>query len=209
MVRCNSGFIQIQILTGVHRVRGCEKHWLPVPFETSSSWNQSTLDDGVHVVSVPEVVDVLGEVVRWQYIVLQCRSTRLPPECPWNCSEIQEMFGRIRVQAVLKPFLRSSFFCQESYPSTSCPLRSTIECCLVFFSARSSNLTVPSSTPGMVSSCRSNLIMNFETSKQPWLYVAGLMSVHFLPRMGIETGDNVTAGFGRGLAFATSLPRFQ
>ena len=68
-VHRNSGFVQIvlnfsRILTGVHRVHGCEKHGLPVPFETSSSWNQSAQDDGVHVVSVPEVVDVIGEVVR-------------------------------------------------------------------------------------------------------------------------------------------------
>ena len=45
-------------------VHGCEKHSLPVPFETSSSWNQSALDDGVQVASVPDVVDALGEVVR-------------------------------------------------------------------------------------------------------------------------------------------------
>ena len=31
------------------------------------------LDDGVHVVSVPDVVDVLSELIRQQYIVLQCR----------------------------------------------------------------------------------------------------------------------------------------
>ena len=58
---------------GVHRVHGCEEHGLPVPFGASSSWNQSTFDDGVHFVSVPDVVDVLGEVIRQQYIVLQCR----------------------------------------------------------------------------------------------------------------------------------------
>ena len=48
---------------GVHRPHGCEEHRLPVPFETFSSRNQSTLDDGVHVVSVPDVIDVLGEVI--------------------------------------------------------------------------------------------------------------------------------------------------
>ena len=31
------------------------------------------------------------------------------------------------------------------------------------------------------------------------------MSIHFLRRMGIEIGDGVTAGFGRGFAFATSI----
>ena len=38
-----------------------------------SFWNQSALDDGVHVVSVPDVVDVLNELIRQQYIVLHCK----------------------------------------------------------------------------------------------------------------------------------------
>ena len=46
---------------------------MPVSLETFTSWNKSTLDDGVRVVSVPNVVDVLSEVVRKQYVVLQCR----------------------------------------------------------------------------------------------------------------------------------------
>ena len=48
--------------------------------------------------------------------------------------------------------------------------------------------------------------MNFDTAKQPSLNDAGLISIHFLSRRGIETGDCVTAGIGRGLAFATSFP---
>ena len=51
-------------LIGAHRVHGCQRHGLPVPFKTSSSRNRSTLDDGVHVVSVPDASDVVGEVVR-------------------------------------------------------------------------------------------------------------------------------------------------
>ena len=43
----------------------------PVPLEALSSWNKSALDDGVHVVSVPDVVHVLGEVIRQQCILLQ------------------------------------------------------------------------------------------------------------------------------------------
>ena len=77
-VHCESGLIQIvldffQILVGVHRVHGCEKHCDCLSFLRLSSWNQSALDDGVHVVSVHDVVDVLGEVIWQQYIVLQCR----------------------------------------------------------------------------------------------------------------------------------------
>ena len=62
-----------QILTVVHRVHGYQKHSVPVHFETFSSLNQSALDDGVHVVSVPDVVDVLGEVIWQQCMVVQCR----------------------------------------------------------------------------------------------------------------------------------------
>ena len=121
-VHCDSGFIQIvlnffQILFGVHRVHGVEKHRLPVPFVTSSSRNQSTLDDGVHVVSVPDVVDVLGEVIRQQYIVLHCRINESTSLMSLDCSEVQDMCGRIGVHAVLKPFLRSSSFCQEGDPT--------------------------------------------------------------------------------------------
>ena len=76
-VHRDSGFTQIVLnffltLIGVHRVHGCEKYGPPVRFETFSSQSQTTLDDGMHVVSVPDVVHVIGEVIRQQYIVLQC-----------------------------------------------------------------------------------------------------------------------------------------
>ena len=64
----NSGLIQIVldfflIMVDEHRIHGCEEHGLPVSCETFFSKDQSTLDDGMHVVSVPDVVDVLGEVI--------------------------------------------------------------------------------------------------------------------------------------------------
>ena len=34
-----------------------------------------------------------------------------------DCSEIQEMFGRVGVHVVLKLFLRFSSFCEEADPS--------------------------------------------------------------------------------------------
>ena len=71
------------ILSVVHRVHCCEKHWLPILFEASSSWNQPVLDDGVHVIGVTDVGYVLGEVIRQQYIVLQCRINEITSECPW------------------------------------------------------------------------------------------------------------------------------
>ena len=91
------------------------------------------LNDGVQFTSVLDMVDVLSEVTRKQYSVLQCRINEITSWMSLDCSEIQEMFGRIRVQAALRPFLWSSSFCQESYPSIIGPLRSTIEFCLELF----------------------------------------------------------------------------
>ena len=39
--------------------------------ETLSTWNRSTVGNSVHGCHVPDVVDVLGEVLWNQYIVLQ------------------------------------------------------------------------------------------------------------------------------------------
>ena len=48
--------------------------------------------------------------------------------------------------------------------------------------ARSSNLTAPSSSPWIDSSCRSNLIIVFDTSKQLWQNVPRSISIHFRSR---------------------------
>ena len=66
----NSEVVQIvlnffQILIGVHRVHDCEKN-------TDCLSLLGLLPPGVNP-PVPDVVDVLGEVVREQYIVLQCK----------------------------------------------------------------------------------------------------------------------------------------
>ena len=55
----------------VHRVHGCEEHALSLFSETLSTWNQSTVGKRVHVCHVPDVVDVLDEVIWNQHIVLQ------------------------------------------------------------------------------------------------------------------------------------------
>ena len=54
----------------VHRVHGCEEHALSLFSEPFSSRNQSTVGNRVHVCHVPDVVDVLGEVLCNQYICL-------------------------------------------------------------------------------------------------------------------------------------------
>ena len=118
-VHRDSGFVQIvlgffQVLIVIHRAHCCEEHWLPILFEGSSSWDQSTFNDGVQFISVPDVADVLGEVIRQQYIVLQCRINESTSWMSLNCSQMQEMFGRVRVQAALKPFLWSSSLSKAS-----------------------------------------------------------------------------------------------
>ena len=66
--RCDSGFLQMVfnfsvIRLNVHRVHCREEHGLSVFSVAFSSWDQSTLNNGVHLVGVPDVVDVLGEVI--------------------------------------------------------------------------------------------------------------------------------------------------
>ena len=57
----------------IHRVHCSEKHKLSVAIETSSSRDQSISDILIHSTYIPDVADVLGEVLRQQYIVLQFR----------------------------------------------------------------------------------------------------------------------------------------
>ena len=132
-------------------------------------------------------------------------STRSPPECPWVARKYRNCLGRVWVQAILKPFLWSSSLLQTSYPNVNWPLRSTIELCVEFFH-NIVNRPPPSSSQGIDGSCRSNLIMTFDTIQQSLRNLSGLISIQFLSRTGIEMGDCVTVGFGRGFAFATGFP---
>ena len=131
-------------------------------------------------------------------------STRLPPECPWIALKYRKCLEELGFKAVLKLCLWSSSFCQKD-------LRSVIDCCEVpsNFALNSlikwSNRTVPSHSRGIDGWCRGNLIMALDTVKHSG-QISGLMSIHVRSRLGIEVGDNVKVGFGRGLAFATSFP---
>ena len=115
---------------------------------------------------------------------------------------MQEVFGRVRVQAILEPFLWSSSFCQESYPSINWPLRSTIELFLEFFhKVVKSYCSIIFSRKGRIMSQWSD--HGSWQCKTIFMDFSGLMSIHYLSRKGIEIVDNVTAGFSRGPAFAT------
>ena len=88
----------------VHRVHCCEKQFACSFFGTPSSWDQSTSDYWMHFTYFSDVVDVLGRVLRQQYIVLQCRINEITSWKSLNCSEIQEVFRRVRVQNQIETF---------------------------------------------------------------------------------------------------------
>ena len=69
-----------------------------------------------HPATVHSLVMQINEITSWMSLI---------------CSEIQEMLGRVRVQATLSPF--PSSFCLESYPTFNWPFRSTIKLCLELF----------------------------------------------------------------------------
>ena len=69
-------------------------------------------------------------------------------------------------------------------------------------------LKVLSSSRFTESSCRSNLIINFDTSRQFRSNVLGSTFIHFRSKCRIDTRDNVEFDVRCGLAFATSFVKF-
>ena len=61
--------------------------------------------------------------------VRSCRNSRINSIISWlslNCSEVQELIGRVWIQAILTSVLSSASFCQSWYPIFKWPLQSTI-----------------------------------------------------------------------------------
>ena len=91
--------------------------------------------------------------------MLSCHvgSTRLPLECPWIALKYKKCMEDLGLKHYWNLFFGPPPFRQESSPSINCPFRRTI------------NFTAPSSR-GIAKSCRSKLIMEFDTAKQPcWM----------------------------------------
>ena len=115
-------------------------------------------------------------------------STRVPPECPLNCLEVQESIGRMRIKQYWHLFFSLPPFARKLTQA------STVHCkvptnCALNLSIRSSNRTAPSSSRGMFLSCHSNLIMSFDTAKQPWLNGLGLTSIQNLSQHDWKTNS--------------------
>ena len=115
-----------------------------------------------------------------------------------NCSEVQEYIGRMRIQAVLKSFHLSSSFAREF--SKALTVHRKVPTNFTFnFSISSSNLTAPSFSRRIEESCRSVLIMNFDTAKQLWSNGCVSMSIQILSWISTLLVDKFTTCFGRGL----------
>ena len=110
----------------VHRVHCSERHRLPVPFETYSSWDQSTTGYWIYFTYIP--VEEWGFKEYWNLF--------FGP--PFDRKAIQALTGHCEVP--------SNFALNSSIMS--------------------SNRTAPSSSRRIDGSCRSNLIMAFDTAEQ-------------------------------------------
>ena len=100
LVQIASDFFHVLII--VHRVHCNEEHWMPVPFETSSSWDRSTSDYWMYFTYISDVTDYSVKSSGNNTLSCNARSTRLPP---WIALEIQEVPGKITVQTILNLFL--------------------------------------------------------------------------------------------------------
>ena len=195
-VWCDPWFVQI-VLNFFHTlivVHCSVKHGLPVPFETSSSWDQSTSDCWMYFTYIPDVVDVLGEDIWQQYIVLLCRTKEITSWCPWIALKYRKCLEELGFKQYWNLFFGPPPFAKKVIQAwiDHCEVPSNFA---LNPSTRSSNRTAPSSSWGIVESCRSNLIRDFDTVKQSWQNLSGLISIQFLARKGIDMGDSVTASF--------------
>ena len=108
-------------------------------------------------------------------------STRVPPECPWIALKYRKCLEALGFTQYWNFFFGPPLFARKVIQASigHCEVPSNFAS---NFSARSSNLTAPSSSRWTASSCRNNLIMNFDTSKQLWLNFPGSTSIHFRSR---------------------------
>ena len=83
-----SNHARLPLCCDAHWVDGCEEHRLPLFLETLPPW----------VVRVPNVVDVLDEVVWQWYFVLQCGIDKGASRMALKCSKTWKMFRWVGVR---------------------------------------------------------------------------------------------------------------
>ena len=139
--------------------------------------------------------------------ILSCNdeSTKISPECPWIASEVQEF---LLDEKGLKQYW-ILFFLPPPCARECAQVLTVIAKYQLFsfnFSIKSSNLTAPSSFWGIEESCRSVLVMNFDTSKQLWSTCCGSMSIHFLTRIGTLMHDYLHSRFRLRFSLCHKFP---
>ena len=194
-----------KILIGVHRVHGCEKTLTACPFSRlfppgiNPSWMECML---------------WAFPMWWMYSAksfgnstLSCNvgSTRVPPECPWISRKYKKCLEELRFMQYWNLFFGPPPFCRKVIQSLidHCEVPSNFA---LNSSIMSPNRTAPSSSRGIDGSCPSNLIRAFNTAKQSLRNLSGLMSIHFLSRIGIEVGDSVQSRLQLWLCLRNRFP---
>ena len=121
-----------------------------------------------------------------------------------NCSEIQEMFRRMRVQTILKPFLLSYSFCQEANPSLNWPVRSSRKPWLEqFCQIVTSYCSIFFSNWIVMSQWSDHKLWYFQTTLAEFAW----FNVYpFSLTIRNRHKRQRSSGVGRGLAFATGFP---
>ena len=80
--------ILLSVMTDEHWIYGRKEHHMPPFLDVFATRNQPILNDRVRIVGASSVVDVLGEVVRQQHVVLQCRIDVFSYRVALKCSKV-------------------------------------------------------------------------------------------------------------------------
>ena len=77
----------------------------------------------MHVVGTSCVVDAVGEVARWQHVVLECWINLFFSRMALNCSTVLNGFIRVSIQALLKSLLGITSSLQITQPCLNWSMR--------------------------------------------------------------------------------------
>ena len=111
----------------------------------------------------------------------------------------------LRFKQYWKPFLWFSSFCQESYPELQLSIAKYHQTWPWTFQSGRQIWLLHDLLEELDSSCRNSLIINVDTSKQPWLLLGWCPFIRW--RIEIETRDNVKVGFVSWFGLRDKFPR--
>ena len=88
------------------------KHRMPPFLDVFATRNQPRFNDRVRIVGASSVVDVLGEIVRQQHVVLHCRIDEFSYRVALTCSKVWDGISMEWIHTIVESLLRSSSFCK-------------------------------------------------------------------------------------------------